>query len=349
MIGILEQAFAQIKAPLVLTRADGGVLLPADMVSASLAFPTGLLSQELVQENGYTWGYVPTMEIALRIEGAGGEALRWMEFALAILSGMENLEISRPDRSEVYRSILREEISFQEIEAVSKEYQIPLECDRCVILLHCLNTESGSVVDVLSDVSLDADTDMLLELDPYTAVLVKSVEDTGSLETIEELAKALDSTFVNDTPFQVTVSIGDIKHHLGQLGESFREARHALEVGRIYRPESRVYIYSRLLLERFLAEVPRETGYRFHQLMFNRRLARLFNDEMVHTIEKFFENNLNLSETARQLYIHRNTLVYRLDKVQRSIGLDLRSFDDAVTFKMLMLLGRAGLDKGRLY
>ena len=72
----------------------------------------------------------------------------------------------------------------------------------------------------------------------------------------------------------------------------------------------------------------------------SRRTARLFNEEMLSTIEKFFENSLNLSETARQLYIHRNTLVYRLDKVQRATGLDLRAFDDAVTFKLMMLLGK---------
>jgi len=75
-------------------------------------------------------------------------------------------------------------------------------------------------------------------------------------------------------------------------------------------------------------------------MIFNRKTARLFNDEMVHTIETFFDNSLNLSETARKLYIHRNTLVYRLEKVQRAIGLDLRNFDDAVTFKMMMLLGK---------
>ena len=93
--------------------------------------------------------------------------------------------------------------------------------------------------------------------------------------------------------------------------------------------------------------MPRDMGLRYNAMMFNRKTARLFNEEMIHTIEKFFENSLNLSETARQLYIHRNTLVYRLDKVQRAIGLDLRNFDDAVTFKMMMLLGKSGMEKIR--
>ena len=98
----------------------------------------------------------------------------------------------------------------------------------------------------------------------------------------------------------------------------------------------------------FLADISPEMSQKYNMLMFNRKTARLFNEEMLHTIEKFFENSLNLSETARQIYIHRNTLVYRLDKVQRIIGLDLRSFDDAVTFKMMLLLGKTGEHKNRI-
>ena len=90
------------------------------------------------------------------------------------------------------------------------------------------------------------------------------------------------------------------------------------------------------MLERFLMSVPREDSLRYHSLLFNRKTAKLFNEEMLQTIEMFFRKDLNLSDTARQLFIHRNTLVYRLDKVQRQVGLDLRKFEDAVTFKMLL-------------
>ena len=93
--------------------------------------------------------------------------------------------------------------------------------------------------------------------------------------------------------------------------------------------------------------VPREDSLRYHSLLFNRRTAKLFNEEMLQTIEMFFRKDLNLSDTARQLFIHRNTLVYRLDKVQRQTGLDLRHFDDAVTFKILYKLKRCGQEKPR--
>ena len=141
--------------------------------------------------------------------------------------------------------------------------------------------------------------------------------------------------------------IGEPRRTLAEIGESYRESRRAVEVGRIFLPDEHIYLYRSLVLERFLMDTPRETGARYHSILFNRKNARLFNEEMLHTIEMFFAKDLNLSDTARQLYIHRNTLVYRLDKVQRQTGLDLRKFDDAVTFKMMLLLGKSGQDKPR--
>ena len=124
-----------------------------------------------------------------------------------------------------------------------------------------------------------------------------------------------------------------------------KEARRAIEVGRIYYKGERVFQYRRLLAERFCADVPQEMVQQYTQALFNRETSRLFNDVMMQTIDAFFENSLNLSETARKLYIHRNTLVYRLDKIQKTVGLDLRSFDDAATFWLLTMLSNGGTER----
>ena len=147
---------------------------------------------------------------------------------------------------------------------------------------------------------------------------------------------------MSETAHQMTVGIGRSRHTIDELGESYAEARRAIEVGRIFQPEESIFAFSRLILERFLMELPQDISAYYHNLLFNRRTARLFNEEMLYTIDMFFKKDLNLSDTARQLYIHRNTLVYRLDKVQRQTGLDLRSFEDAVTFKILMELKKCG-------
>ena len=143
------------------------------------------------------------------------------------------------------------------------------------------------------------------------------------------------------------MGIGEEKHTLAQLGESYAEAKRAMEVGSIFHPGESIHMFRRLMLERFLMNVPREESMLYHSLLFNRKTAKLFNEEMLQTIEMFFRKDLNLSDTARQLFIHRNTLVYRLDKVQRQTGLDLRHFDDAVTFKILYELKKCGQEKPR--
>jgi carbohydrate diacid regulator len=167
---------------------------------------------------------------------------------------------------------------------------------------------------------------------------VVRLKETADYDEIDQLGQAIENTFVSETSHQIYIGIGEPKSNLAQLSESMREARRAIDVGRMYCKDEFVFVYRKLLIERFLADVPREMGLRDNAMLFNRKTARLFNDEMVHTIEKFFENSLNLSETARQLYIHRNTLVYRLDKLQKTTGLDLRVFEDAITFKIALMV-----------
>ena len=168
-----------------------------------------------------------------------------------------------------------------------------------------------------------------------------------SASASELVAAALQETVQEETGLPLTVGIGDIAQNAGELHQSYRQARRAIEIGRIYREDETIHVYSSLLLERFLADIPPETAAHYHSLLFNRRTSRLFSEEILYTVEMFFRKDLNLSDTARQLYIHRNTLVYRLDKVQRQIGLNLRSFDDAVTFKMLLEMKKCAANKAK--
>jgi carbohydrate diacid regulator len=170
--------------------------------------------------------------------------------------------------------------------------------------------------------------------------MLKAVDEDADFDELEEYANAFESSFLTETGTTVFIGISDPRTDLMAIPDAFAEARSAINVGRVYHGNKHVFVYRNLLLERFLNEVSPQLGASYNSRIFNRKTARLFNDEMIHTIETFFDNSLNLSETARKLYIHRNTLVYRLEKVQHAIGLDLRNFDDAVTFKMMMLLGK---------
>ena len=201
-------------------------------------------------------------------------------------------------------------------------------------MIHLVDIDTAFALSIMHNVAQEESGDMVVEMDRHTVLLIKQLdEEQTEYDEMEQLGEAIQNTFFSETSKNVYVGIGEPKQDLIQLSESYREARKAIDVGRTYRADENVFVYRKLMLERFLADVPAEMCTKYHRMMFNRKTMRLFNEEMLNTIEKVFENSLNLSETARQIFIHRNTLVYRLDKVQRLIGLDLRAFDDAVTFK----------------
>ena len=249
------------------------------------------------------------------------------------------------DSFSVYRRALRGELTGSELDALCHEYQLTDELRRCVMLFHIVQTENERAYDLLKDITPMQDKDVLIDMDRHSVVLIKDTSDEDTVEELTQYAQALQETLMEETAHQMTVGIGRSRHMLDELRESYAEARRALEVGRSFKPEESIHVYSRLILERFLMELPQDVSAYYHSLLFNRRNQRLFNEEMLYTIDMFFKKDLNLSDTARQLYIHRNTLVYRLDKVQKQTGLDLRSFTDAVTFKILMELKKVGGEK----
>ncbi|MDR2657383.1 MAG: helix-turn-helix domain-containing protein [Oscillospiraceae bacterium] len=295
-----------------------------------------------------TWLAVSTPPVSY-ILVHGTEAAS-VDCALLVQSLLNSFQSTSPmtDRNEAFRRLLRDELSTPELETVAHENGVPLELERTVIVFHALQSGRVSALEVLRDMIPTGDDDILIEIDRYTLALIKSMAQVETLDELQQLAEAVEQTALSEVAAHVTAAIGEPKPTLSAVGESYREAWRALEVGHAFKPELNVYLYRRLTLERFLMEIPREMGQRYNHIMFNRKSARLFNEEMLHTIEMFFAKDLNLSDTARQLYIHRNTLVYRLDKVQRQTGLDLRHFDDAITFRMLFLLGKSGGDQPAL-
>lgn len=246
---------------------------------------------------------------------------------------------------DVYRRTLRGELTGAELEALANEHQLPQELKRCVLVFHMVQTEHEKAFTLLRDLVPMQETDVLIDMDRHTVALIRDMTEDDDMDELVQFSQALQETLMSETARQMTVGIGSCRSALEEIRESYSEARRAIEVGRIFQVENSIFVFNRLILERFLMELPQEISAYYHSLLFNRRTQRLFNEEMLYTIEMFFKKDLNLSDTARQLYIHRNTLVYRLDKVQRQTGLDLRSFEDAVTFKILMELKKCGGDR----
>ena len=248
-------------------------------------------------------------------------------------------DMSHTSREQSLRLMLRGDVEGAEFESMAADQDIPMQMNRCVLYFYFQDMEVESAIQMMSD-ALDNDHDLITEVGHHSVAMLKAVDEDADFTEIEEYANAFVSSFLTETGATVYIGISDPRKDLTAIPEAYAEARNAISVGRVFHSGKRVFVYRNMLLERFLSEVSPEIGASYNARIFNRKTVRLFNDEMVHTIETFFDNSLNLSETARKLYIHRNTLVYRLEKVQHAIGLDLRNFDDAVTFKMMMLLGK---------
>lgn len=248
-------------------------------------------------------------------------------------------DMSHTSREQSLRLMLRGEVEGAEFESMAADQGIAMQMNRCVLYFYFQDMEVETAIQMMGD-AMDSDRDLITEVGHHSVAMLKAVEEDADFTEIEEYANAFESSFLTETGATVYIGISDPRKDLVSIPEAYAEARNAISVGRVYHGNKRVFVYRNMLLERFLSEVSPELGAGYNARIFNRKTVRLFNEEMVHTIETFFENSLNLSETARKLYIHRNTLVYRLEKVQHAIGLDLRNFDDAVTFKMMMLLGK---------
>lgn len=286
-----------------------------------------------VVRDGWTW--VCTMTNAIPyvcVEGESDATADCARLAAALAESMMR-EPSTTTRDDVLRGALREDMPEPELMTLATEYGIANDEERCAMLFH-------GTADVIREVIAVGEGDALVEMDRHALVLIKSMRNIEGYDDLIQLAAAIEQTVMAETGEHPLVSIGECVSTLFGLGASYRAAWRALEIGRVYRPNEDVYSYHNLVMERFLSELPADVGRRYHSILFNRKTQRLFSEEMLQTIDMFFRKDLNLSDTARQLYIHRNTLVYRLDKIQRQTGLDLRKFDDAITFKTLYLLGK---------
>lgn len=340
----IARVFETLSVPVRLYDATGTCLVPEEGSSVNLP-PTVLAAgiNHVIGDQCYrVIDLHPPLYLVLP-QANGVEDV--LSMADAMLMTMLKSSLSIASHSDVYRRALKQELSGSDLISRAGEHQIPLELERCVMLFQVENTEKASAYSTLGELIPLSDSDVLVEMNRHIVALIKDMDGMDGRDELVQFAQAVQETLMEETVQTAIVGIGEVKNTLAQLGESYAEAKRGMEVGRIFHPEINIYVFQKLMLERFLMNVAREEGLHFHALLFNRKTAKLFTDEMVQTIEMFFRKDLNLSDTARQLFIHRNTLVYRLDKVQRQTGLDLRSFDDAVTFKILYELKKCGQEK----
>ena len=341
--GKIARILDMVDMSALLLDASGSVILP-EGDQRSFTMPEELLQNPTMPfvYGGVTLiGTAEEQPVFVCLHGDSEDVKKCAVLCAELINLMLREDMSQTNREQALRMMLRGEVEGAEFESLAAEHEIPMQKNRCVLYFYFQDMEVEPAMQLMSGTLSDGD-DMMTEVGHHSVAMLKTVNEENGMEEIEEYANAFESSFLMESGSPVFIGISDPRPELIAIPEAFEEARNAINVGRVYHGGKHVFIYRNLLLERFLSDVSPEMGAGYNSCIFNRSTARLFNDEMVHTIETFFDNSLNLSETARKLYIHRNTLVYRLEKVKHAIGLDLRNFDDAVTFKMMMLLGKGG-------
>lgn len=345
----IARTLEQIDMSALLLDTNGSVILP-EGDRRQFTIPEELRSSPttpLIYGGVTLIGTEEEQPLFICLHGDSNEVKNCAILCSELINMMLRTDAGQTSREQALRLILRGEAEGAELESLALEHEIPFEKNRCVLYFYFSDGEAETILPQLQAVLGDEEgEDMFAEVARHSVAMIKTVDENLDYAALDSMARELEEACPRISE-QMTIyaGISEPRGNLAQLSEAYEEARDAINVGHVYHPNGRVFVYRRLILERFLNDVPPDVRQSYNAMIFNRKTARLFNDEMIRTIETFFEHSLNLSETARRLYIHRNTLVYRLEKVQRAIGLDLRSFDDAITFKLMMLLGKNGIAK----
>ncbi|MBN2852470.1 MAG: helix-turn-helix domain-containing protein, partial [Clostridia bacterium] len=236
------------------------------------------------------------------------------------------------DKTYFLKSIIQKQATPADIMQKTSQYKIQADKQRVVLLLKLAEKPDFSVAEILSNLFIDQKQNYVVELDNCDIIYIVEVEDNFENQ-LSMIASTIITTVEEELLIPVVIGVGKAVNNLLLLEESYHSANLACEIGGVFESEKNIFTYSKLGIGVFINKLSKaDLEQFFHQIVDTEAFEKL-DDEIVKTIQKFFENNLNISETARKMYLHRNTLVYRIEKVQKQTGLDVRNFDDALLFK----------------
>lgn len=242
------------------------------------------------------------------------------------------------DRNNFFQNLIMDNMLLVDVYNKAKKLHIEISVPRCVYLIDA-GAEMGNVAnELLKNIFASQNGDYITAVDENNIVLIKAFESGADHEEMMQIAHTITDMINTELMINVRVGIGTVVDELKNVSKSYKEAKMALEVGKIFYTESSINAYTTLGIGRLIYQLPVSLCRMFIEEIFGDHIPEELDEETLHTVNKFFENNLNVSETSRQLFLHRNTLVYRIEKLQKSIGLDIRAFDDAMTLKIALMV-----------
>ncbi len=275
---------------------------------------------------------------ALTAIGSGEHTLMIAKIAVSELQNLMLAYREKYDRNNFFQNLLLDNLLLVDIHNRAKKLHINVTVPRAVILIEIESEGDVIASELLGSIFSVHNGDYLTEVDENSVILIKAVDGLESYTAVQEAAQVAVDMLNTEAMLKVKASYGTIVDDLRSISKSYKEARMAMDVGKIFYVEKNVISYNELGIGRLIYQLPSNLCNVFINEVFGDNVPDHLDNETLSTINTFFDNNLNVSETSRKLFIHRNTLVYRIEKLQKSTGLDIRVFDDALTFKIALMV-----------
>jgi len=298
-------------------------------------------SSDIFIRDGYTYkpfGSNIKPDYAVFVEGVDETAAKYANILSITLTNIKQYYDEKYDRNNFIKNVVLDNVLPGDIVIKARELHFNAEISRVVLLIRIVSANDISAYDVIQNLFPDKSKDFVFNITETDIVLVKEIKSTVDSKDLEKLARSIADTLSGEFYTRVNVGIGNSVVGVKDLARSFKEAQTALEVGKVFDTDKVIVSYDNLGIARLVYHLPTTLCETFLHEVFKRGSIESLDHETLFTIQRFFENNLNVSETSRKLFVHRNTLVYRLEKIKKLTGLDLREFDHAIIFKIALMV-----------
>ena len=327
--------------------SDGCVVSCTESVLVGERWPDAALRIVNAAENVVTFGQrtfkrivnsVGTVEYAVFCSGDDEMAKAYCAMAYISLNDAKVFYEEKHDRGTFVKNIIMDNILPGDIYIRAKELHFATDAPRAVFLVRQVGHGDVATVDVLSGMFPDRLQDFVLSINETDIAVIKQISPETEREELEKMAVKIEDTLKSELYVKTVIGIGTIAEHLRSLADSYKEAQTAIDVCKVFNTDKSIMSYENLGIGRLIYQLPTTLCEIFLSEVFKKNSIDSLDQETLFTINKFFENNLNVSETSRKLFVHRNTLVYRLEKIKKLTGLDLREFDHAIVFKVALMV-----------
>ncbi len=302
-----------------------------------------VIQNELIVIEGHTCKSLASSQGANYIVFVDGEDLLASKYAAILAVAFANIKFyydEKYDRSNFIKNIILDNILPGDIYLKARELYFNSDVMRTVILIRATEQTEISIYDIVQNLFPDKSKDFVISINENDIALVKETKPGIDPKTVEKLASSIADTISGEFYIHTVIGVGTTVDNLKDLARSFKEAQTALEVGKVFDTEKTIVSYDNLGIARLIYQLPTTLCETFLKEVFKLGSIESLDQETLFTIQRFFENNLNVSETSRKLFVHRNTLVYRLEKIKKITGLDLREFDHAIIFKIALMVNK---------